>query len=72
MDNKQELRQKVLIYVKNVYDKEQRVPTIREISDNIDLRNEQLQLFEEYLQDILKSDLLTEEEHEKLLENEEY
>lgn len=43
-----------------------------EISDNIDLRNEQLQLFEEYLPDILKSDLLTKEEHEELLENEEY
>jgi len=43
-----------------------------EISDNIDLKNKQLSLFEEYLPDILKSDLLTKEEHEELLENEEY
>jgi len=42
-----------------------------EISDNIDLKNEQLGLFEEYLSDIIKSDLLTEEERIKLLENEE-
>ncbi len=43
-----------------------------ELAEKIYLRSGQLELFEEYLPDILKSDLLTEEEHEKLLENEEY
>jgi hypothetical protein len=43
-----------------------------ELAEKINLRSEQLELFEEYLSDILKSDLITEEEHEKLLENEEY
>ena len=43
-----------------------------ELAEKIYLRSEQLELFEEYLPDILKSDLLTEEEHEELLENEEY
>ena len=36
MDSKQELREKVLSYVKNIYDKEQRSPTIREISEKIE------------------------------------
>ena len=36
MDNKQELKQKVLNYVKKVYEKEQRIPTIREIDEKID------------------------------------
>ena len=43
-----------------------------ELAEKIYLRSEQLELFEEYLPDILKSDLLTEEEHEELLEDEEY
>ena len=43
-----------------------------ELAEKIYLRSEQLQLFEEYLPDILKSDLITEEEHKELLENEEY
>ena len=36
MDSKQELREKVLSYVKNIYDKEQRIPTIREISEKVE------------------------------------
>ena len=43
-----------------------------ELAEKIYLRSSQLELFEEYLPDILKSDLLTEEEHEELLEDEEY
>ena len=43
-----------------------------ELAEKIYLRSSQLELFEEYLSDILKSDLLTKEEHEELLENEEY
>jgi len=43
-----------------------------DLAEKIYLRSSQLELFEEYLPDILKSDLLTKEEHEELLENEEY
>ena len=39
-----------------------------ELAEKIYLRSEQLELFKEYLPDILKSDLITEEEHEELLE----
>jgi len=36
MDRNQELREKVLSYVKDVYEKEERTPTIREISEKIE------------------------------------